>query len=163
MESHPFGFAQGRLLRKRPRKDGASGSFEPVTKHFGWMQTKLRRNSWLRRRLRAEDALEAFAVLKEDQYPQYRGNQSRSDGRRRKRQVKRKDVVEFGRQRCQRKWHEVARKQQQPTEQLNREEECGEVRFADGDKKLHRQWIRRRRLVDEVKKSVQPEDRKHEA
>jgi len=26
VESHPFGFAQGRLLRNRPRKDGAPGS-----------------------------------------------------------------------------------------------------------------------------------------
>jgi hypothetical protein len=50
--------------------------------------------------------------------------------------VKRKEVVELRRQRCQRKGHEVARKQQQPTEQLNREEECGKMRLADGDKKL---------------------------
>jgi hypothetical protein len=26
VESHPFGFAQGRLLRNRPRKDGAPGT-----------------------------------------------------------------------------------------------------------------------------------------
>src|SRR6202163_2277874 len=120
----------------------------------------LRRNSWLRRRLRAEDAVEAFAVLKEDQHPQYRGHQRRRNARRRKRQVKRKDVVELRRQRCQRKWHEVARKQQQPTEQLNREEECGKMRRADGDKKLNRKRIRLGRLVDEVEKPVQRKDRK---
>src|ERR1700675_793559 len=123
----------------------------------------LRHNSWLRRRLRAEDALEAFAVLKEDQHPQYRGHQSRRDARRRKRQVKRKDVVELRRQHCQRKWHEVAGKQQQPTEHLNREEECGKMRLADGDKKLTCERIRRRRLVDKVEKSVQPKDRKDQA
>src|SRR5712672_1190063 len=67
----------------------------PLRKYFGWMQTKLRRNSWLRRRVRVEDAFEAFAVLKEDQHPQHRGYQSRSNARRRKRQVKRKDVVEL--------------------------------------------------------------------
>jgi DNA invertase Pin-like site-specific DNA recombinase len=62
--------------------------------------------------------------------------------------VKRNDVVELRRQHCQRKWHEVARKQQQPTEQLNREEECGKMRLADGDKKLNRERIRRGRLVE---------------
>src|ERR1700730_17145542 len=107
------------------------------------MQTKLRRNSWLRRSLRAEDSLEAFAVLKEDQYPQYRGHQSRSNARRRKRQVKRKNVVKLRRQHCQRKRHEAAQKQQQPTEQLKREEECGKMRLADGDKKLNFERIRR--------------------
>src|SRR5580700_11832339 len=107
-------------------------------------------------RLRPEDALEAFAVLKENQYPQYRGHQSRNNARRRKRQVKRKDVVELRRQHCQSKWHEVARKQQQPTEQLHREEECRKMRLADGDKKLKRERIRRGRLVDEVEKSIQP-------
>src|SRR4029077_6117973 len=117
-------------------------------------------DSWLHSRLRPEDALEAFAVLNEDQYPQYRGHQCRSNARRRKRQVKRKDVVELRRQHCQSKWHEVARKQQQPTEQLNREEECGKMRLADGDKKLNREWIRRGRLVDEVEKSIQRKDRK---
>src|SRR5580698_3880949 len=72
----------------------------------------LRGNSWLSGRLRGEDPLEAFAVLKEDQYPQYRGHQSRSNGRRRKRQVKRKDVVELRRQHGQRKRHEKAGEQQ---------------------------------------------------
>jgi hypothetical protein len=38
------------------------------------LQPLLRRNSWLRRRLRAEDSLEAFAVLKEDQHPQHTGH-----------------------------------------------------------------------------------------
>src|SRR6202021_90561 len=78
----------------------------------GW-ERRLRRNSWLRRRLRAEDALEAFAVLKENQYPQYRGHQSRRNACWRKRQVKRKDVVELRRQHCQRQWLAVAREQQQ--------------------------------------------------
>lgn len=74
-----------------------------------------------RRTLRAEDALAAFVVLKGDQYRQYRGHQGRSSARRRRSQVKNKDVVELRRQRCQCKWHELCRKQQQPTEQLNRE------------------------------------------
>jgi hypothetical protein len=123
----------------------------------------LRRNSWLRRSLRAEDALEAFAVLKEDQYPQYTRHQSRSNARRRKRQVKRKDVVELRRQHGQRKWHAVAEEQQQSAKNLRREKERGKVRCADGNKELHRQRIRRRWLVDEVEKSVQPKDRKHKA
>ena len=44
------------------------------------MQAKLRRDSCLRRRLRGEDAVEAFAVLKKDQHPQHRGHKSRSRG-----------------------------------------------------------------------------------
>ena len=74
--------------------------------------------------------------------------------------MKRKDVVKLRRQQRQRKRHEVARKQQQPTEQLNREEERGKMRFTDGDKKLNRERIRRGRLVDEVEKSIQSKDRK---
>src|ERR1700683_1017633 len=116
----------------------------------------LRRNSWLRRRLRAEDALEALAVLKEDQYPQYRGHQSRRNARRRKRQVKRKDVVELRRQHCERKWHEVAGEQQQSAKNLHSEKEGGKVRCADGNMELHFQRIRRGRLVEEVEKSIQP-------
>jgi hypothetical protein len=42
----------------------------------------LRRNLCLRRSLRAEDALEAFAVLQEDQNPQHASDQSRRDGAR---------------------------------------------------------------------------------
>jgi hypothetical protein len=34
VESHPFGFAQGRLLRKRPRKDGAPGHRDAVCSGF---------------------------------------------------------------------------------------------------------------------------------
>jgi hypothetical protein len=37
------------------------------------------------------------------------------------------------------------------------------MRLADGDKKLNRERIRRGRLVDEVEKSIQPEDRKRKA
>src|SRR5271154_2399949 len=96
----------------------------------------LRRNSWLRGRLRAEDAIEALAVLKEDQYPQYSCHQSRRNARRRKRQVKRKDVVELRRQRCQRKWDEVAGEQQQSAKNLHSEKEVGKVRCADGNKEL---------------------------
>src|SRR5580700_2159644 len=129
--------------------------------HDSWRV--LRRSSWLRRRLRVEDALEAIAVLKEDEYPQYRGHQSRTNGRRRQRQVKRKDVVELRRQYCQGKRHEVAGEQQQTTKDLHGEEESGKVRCADGNKELHCQRIRRWRLVDEVEKSVQPKDRKHKA
>src|SRR5580704_3355838 len=121
------------------------------------------RSSCLRRSLRAEDAPEALAVLKEDQYPQHRGHQSGSNRRRRKRQVKRKDVVELGRQHCQRKWHEVAEEQQQSAKNLHSEKERSKVRCADGNKELHRQRIRRWRLVDEIEKSVQPKDRKHKA
>src|SRR5260370_9817367 len=137
----------------------SSNSQKPVNVQSVQSGRLLGRNSCMRRRLRAEDAVEAFAVLKENQYPKYRGHQSRSNGRRRKRQVKRKDVVELRRQHCQRKRDEVARKQQQPTEQLNREEECVKMRLADGDKKLDCQRIRRGRLVGEVEKSVQPKDR----
>src|SRR6266567_847861 len=74
------------------------------TRDKGWGN----RNSCLGRRFRAEDALEAFAVLKKDQYPQYRGHQSRSNARRRHRQVEREDVVELRSKQCQGKWHEVA-------------------------------------------------------
>src|SRR5258707_5959715 len=132
----------------------SSNSQKPVNVPSVQSRRLLRRNSCLRRRLRAEDAVEAFAVLKENQYPQYRGHQSRSNGRRRKRQVKRKDVVELRRQHCQRKRDEVARKQQQPTEHLHREKEHGKVRCADGNKELDCQRIRRERLVDEVEKSI---------
>ena len=67
--------------------------------------------------------------------------------------MKRKDVVKLRRQQRQRQRHEVAGKQQQSSEQLNREEKRGEMRFADRDEKLIGQGIRRRRLMDEVKKS----------
>src|SRR5581483_9540925 len=97
------------------------------------------------------------------QYPQYRGQQSRSNGRRRKRQVKRQDVVELGGQRCQRKWHEVSREQQQPADHLDCEKECGKVRCADGDKKLNRQRICWWRLVDELEKSIQPKNGKDQS
>jgi eukaryotic-like serine/threonine-protein kinase len=90
-----------------------------------------RRNSCLRRRLRAEDALETFAVLKEDQNPQHASDQRGRDAARCHRQVKRKDVVELRSKQCQRKWHEKAEEQQQPTEDLQQEEERGEVRCAD--------------------------------
>src|SRR5271154_867805 len=123
----------------------------------------LRRNSWLRGRLRAEDAIEALAVLKEDQYPQYRCHQSRRNARRRKRQVKRKDVVEFRGQHCQRKRHEVTRKQQQSAKDLHGEKERSKMRYADGNKELHCQWIRRWWLVDEVEKSIQSKDHKDQA
>src|SRR5271163_1393144 len=117
----------------------------------------------MRRRLRGEDALEAFAVLKEDQYPQYGSQQCRRNACRRKRQVKRKNVVELRRQRGQRKRHEVAGEQQKSAKNLHREKECSKVRCADGNKELHRQRICRGWLVDKVEKSVQPKDRKHKA
>src|SRR5580692_594048 len=111
-------------------------------------------------RLRPEDALEAFAVLKEDQYPQYRGHQTRSNARRRKRQVKRKDVVEHGSKQCQGKGYEKAGKQKQSSKDLHGEKERSKVRRADGHKELDCQRIRRGRLVDEVEKSIQPKNRK---
>src|SRR5690348_12215890 len=100
------------MTRKHERAAGhlcpAPNSPTQAKSRLEWATTLSRkgratRNSCLRRRLRGEDAREAFAVLKEDQYPHYRGHQSRSNGRRRKRQVKRKDVVELRRQRRQRK------------------------------------------------------------
>src|SRR6202166_4825159 len=123
----------------------------------------LLRNLCLRRRLRAEDALETFAVLQEDQNPQHASDQRGRDAARRHRQVKRKDVVELRRKQCQRKWHEKAGEQQQPTKHLPREEERGKVRCHDGNKELHCQRIRRWWLVDKVEKSIQPKDRKHKA
>jgi hypothetical protein len=60
----------------------------------------LRRNSWPRRRLRAEDALETFAVLQEDQNPQHASDQRGRDAARCHRQVKRKDVVELRSKQC---------------------------------------------------------------
>src|SRR5437899_5199953 len=68
-------------------------------------------DSCRRRRFRVEDALEAFAVLKKDQHPQYGCHQCRSNARRCHRQVKRKDVVELRGKQCQRKWHEKAEEQ----------------------------------------------------
>jgi hypothetical protein len=120
-----------------------------------------RGNLCLRRRLRAEDALETFAVLQEDQNPQNASEQSGRDAAWRHRQVKRKDVVELRSKQCQRKWHEKAEEQQQPTKDLHREEESGEVRCSDGNKKLDCHGIRRWRLVDKMKKPVQSKDRKH--
>ncbi len=48
----------------------------------------------LKRRLRTEQAMEAIAITEEDQHPQHAGNECRRYPRR-KRQVKRKDVVKF--------------------------------------------------------------------
>jgi hypothetical protein len=96
----------------------------------------LRSNLCLRRLLRAEDALETFAVLHEDQNPQHASDQRGRDAAWRHRQVKRKDVVKLRSKQCQRKWHEKAEEQQQPTNDLPREEERGKVRCDDGAKKL---------------------------
>ena len=84
------------------------------------MPLVLRSNLCLRRRLRAEDALEAFAVLKEDHDPQHARDQCGRDAAGRHRQMKRKDVIEFCRKQCQRKRHEKAEEQQQPTNNLPR-------------------------------------------
>src|ERR1700686_5570247 len=96
----------------------------------------LRPNLCLRRRLRAEDALETFAVLQEDQTPQHASDQRGRDAARSHRQVKRKDVVELRRKHCKPKRHEKAEEQQQPTKHLPSEEERGKVRCDDGAKKL---------------------------
>src|ERR1700692_3953983 len=120
----------------------------------------LRSNLCLRRRFRAEDALETLAVLQEDQNPQYASDQRGRDAARCHRQVKRKDVVEFRSKQCQRKWYEKAEEQQQPTKDLQQEEERGEVRCADRNKELDCHGIRRWRLGDKVKEPVQPKDRK---
>ncbi len=82
-------------------------------------------NSYPHRRLRGENALEAIAVLKEDQYPQYGGHQSRSNARRGKHQVKRENVVELCRKQCQRKWHEKTGEQEQSPKNLHSEKERG--------------------------------------
>src|SRR4051794_819487 len=119
-----------------------------------WMQTKLQPYSCVHRRFHGENVPEAVAVLKEDQYPKHTGQQTRSNARRRHRQVKRQDVVEHSGQQRQGKGHEKARKQQQPTEDLYGEKESGKVRCADGNKELHCERIRRWRLVDKVEKSV---------
>src|ERR1035438_6662522 len=76
--------------------------------------------------------------------------------------MKRKDVVKLRRQQRQRKWHEKAGEQEQPTKDLHREEEGGEVRCAGGNKELDCQGIRQGRLVDEVEKSIQPNDSKYQ-
>ena len=123
----------------------------------------LRRNLCPRRSLRAEDTLETFAVLEENQNPQHACDQCRNDGARRHRQVKRKDVVELRSKQRQRKWHEKAEEQQQPAKDLHREEERGKMRRADGGKELYRKRICRWWLADEIEKSVQPKDRKHKA
>src|SRR5271169_1799528 len=81
----------------------------------------LRSNLCLRRGLRAEDALEAFAVLQEDQNPQHASDQRGRDAARCHRQVEREDVVELRSKQCQRKWHERAEEQQQPTDDLQQE------------------------------------------
>src|SRR6202051_2436924 len=103
----------------------------------------LRSNSCLRRRLRAEDALETFAVLQEDQNPQQASDQRGCDAARCHRQVEREDVVELRSKQRQRKWHEKAEEQQQPTKDLPREEERGKVRCADRNKELDSHGIRR--------------------
>jgi len=75
----------------------------------------------LRRRLRSENTLEAFAVLKEDRNPQHASDQPGSDTAWVHRQVERKDVVELRRKQCQRKGHKKAGEQQQSTQDLDRE------------------------------------------
>ena len=87
----------------------------------------LRSNLCLRRGLRAEDALETFAVLREDQNPQHASDQRGSDAARCHRQVKRKDVVELRSKQCQRKWHEKAGEKQQAAKDLQQEEERSKV------------------------------------
>src|ERR1700746_162037 len=52
------------------------------TQHASTIPLILRRNLFLRRSLRAEDALETFAVLQENQNPQHASDQSRRDGAR---------------------------------------------------------------------------------
>src|SRR4029077_11642128 len=106
------------------------------TQHASTIPLILRRNLCLRRSLRAENLLETFAVLQENQNPQHASNQRGRDALRRHRQVKRKDVVEFRSQQRHRKWHESAEKQQQPAKHLPCEEERGKVRCDYGAEKL---------------------------
>src|ERR1700739_3473681 len=76
--------------------------------------------------------------------------------------MKREDVIQLRRKHRERERHKEARKQKQPANQLRCEKERGKMRRAHGDKKLYRKRVRRRRLVDEVEKSVQAKDRKHQ-
>lgn len=101
---------------------------------------------WLSRRLRAENAVETFAVLQEDQNPQHASDQRGRDAAWRHRQVKRKDVVELRRKQCQRKWYEKTEEQEKSTKHLQREEERGKMRCADGNKELDCHWVRWWRL-----------------
>jgi hypothetical protein len=78
--------------------------------------------------------------MQEDEHPQHASDERQSDARRQR---------------------EAEGKQ--PANQLHGEEERGKMRRADGDKELYRKRIRRRRLVDEVEKSVQAKERKHQS
>ena len=78
--------------------------------------------------------------------------------------MKREDVVELRRQHCQREWNEKARKQQQPTEQLNREEERSKVGWLTiAPKNCNASGLVGWRLMNKIEKSIQPKDRKHKA
>src|SRR5579862_2148467 len=90
------------------RRGWKAAPFQTSPKRRCGRYERLRRNLWLCRRLRCEDAGEAFAVLKEDQNPQHASDQGARDAGGCHRQMERKDVVEFRCKHCQRKWHEKA-------------------------------------------------------
>src|ERR1700722_11779943 len=128
-------------------------------RHWASLQ---RSRLFLRRRLSSQKSVEAVAVLQKDQNPEHGCYQCRRNACRRKRQMKREDVIKLRRKQRKRERHKEARKQKQAANQLHREEERGKMRRADGDKELYRQRIRRRWLMDEVEKSVQAKDCKHQ-
>src|SRR5580692_3488749 len=57
------------------------------------------------RRLCAEDALEACAILQKNKNPEHRGYQCWSNARRRKREMKREDVIKLRRKHRERERH----------------------------------------------------------
>jgi hypothetical protein len=77
--------------------------------------------------------------------------------------VKRKNVVKFCRKKRESQGYEEARKQEESTDELHREDEHREMRRADGTNELERERIRRRSLVNEIQEPVQAEDRKHQS
>jgi len=70
-----------------------------ATRHY-YSVTPFLEVCWLclHRRLRLKDAVEAFAVLEEDEHPQRAGHQRRSDAGWCKRQMESKDVIELCRE-----------------------------------------------------------------
>src|SRR6185312_764436 len=122
-----------------------------------------RRRLALRDGLCGQNTAEAVAILKEDEHPEHTSHQGHGNAGGRHREVEGKNVVQLRCKQDERERNEEAREQQQAANQLHREEEGGKVRPDDGAKELQRERIRRRRLMNEVEKSVKAEDRKDEA
>ena len=90
---------------------------------------------FLYRRLCCQNAIEAFAILQENQHPQYACHQPRTNARRH-RKMEGKDVVQLCCKQRERQRHEEARKQKQSGNHLNCEKERSEVRCTHSDKEL---------------------------